>query len=530
VRTRVLLLALALLGVYARTWNFDFVAYDDPAFVTRNPQVAQGLGAEGLRWSASAVVAANWHPLTLLSHMLDVELFGVAPGPAHWVNAGLHLVNALLVFALLRSASGLAGPSLAVAALFALHPIQVEAVAWISQRKTLLAGCFSLQATLVWLGFARGGRRSCYAGALLLFAAALASKPTAVAWPALWLLLDAWPLARWRAARDLPRLALEKLPFFALAAALGWITLAVQSASGAVAADHGLALAPRALGAALAYAGTLRRLVWPADLAVHYPHPYLPAAGGEAPPLWQPLLASLLLVALTLAALRSLRTPLAVGWLWFAGLLLPTCGLVQVGTQALADRHAYLPSVGVFAALVFPLAAWARTSQLRARWLSRAGLVACALLGALSFHQLRHWYGSEALYRRAIQVSPRDAAMRFNLANAYLAQKRHAAAIGEYRQALAVDASLLEARVNLAIALQGLGQTGPAIRELRRALERHPESPAVHLNLGNALLAIGRVDEAIAHFERTLELEPGARLAARALARARSLPRPGAPP
>ena len=216
--------------------------------------------------------------------------------------------------------------------------------------------------------------------------------------------------------------------------------------------------------------------------------------------------------------------------LWFALLLAPTCGALQVGTQALADRYAYLPCAGIFVALAWPLAAWAQASALRQRWLARSALGLCALLAALSFHQLRHWYASEPLYRRAALVSPRDSAMRFNLGNAYQARRHYAAAVGEYRAALAVDPSLVQARVNLAIAYQELEQPRQALRELRRALASHPEQPAVHLNLGNTLLELGRTDEAIAHYERTLELEPGAQQAARALAHARKRRAQGAPP
>ncbi|MGH9361727.1 MAG: tetratricopeptide repeat protein, partial [Thermoanaerobaculia bacterium] len=357
-------LALLTVLVFAPVVRHDFVSLDDPAYVTGNAQVRRGLTAEGFRWAWGNEVAGNWHPLTMLSHMLDAELHGLDPGGHHLTSLLLHAANAVLLFVLLRRLTGAAGRSAAVAALFAVHPLHVESVAWIAERKDVLSAFFFFLALLAWSGYARRPSSWRYLLALLAFALGLLAKPMVVTLPLVLLLLDVWPLGRLPLAaaaerrRALGPLLREKLPFVLLA--LGAAAVALVTQREAMSPLAALSLGRRIANALLAYAAYLSDTVWPRGLAVFYPLP-------GALPAWRVALAAVLLAALTALALARLhRSPwLAVGWLWFVGMLLPVIGLLQVGSQARADRYTYLPSIGLFVALVWEVAARVPIGRLR---------------------------------------------------------------------------------------------------------------------------------------------------------------------
>jgi tetratricopeptide (TPR) repeat protein len=513
------LIAALTLAVYSQVTDFDFVRFDDPRYVTENPQVRAGLSFEGARWAFTTRSFVSWQPLTWLSHMLDVELFGLDPGSHHAVNLGLHVLNALLLFGLLRSLSGDPWPSALVAALFALHPLHVESVAWVSERKDVLSTALGLLATAAWVGWTRHGGAARYAAAIALLALGLLAKSMLVTLPCVWLLLDHWPLRRrdrgWR------RLCLEKLPAFALSAAVSTITFAVQQSGGAMRSAEQLAPGSGRLANALVSAvGYLRRTLWPEGLSVLVPHPGIPGLGGEPLTTAQVIGAAALLgVASALAAACARRRPyVAVGWLWYLGMLVPVIGLVQVGSQAMADRYTYLPLVGIFLIAAFGGADLARGAGRPRRTALGAGALAAVLACAVVSHgQARVWRDSESLFEHALAVNPDNVTIRNNLGNLRLAEGRVEEAIEQYRRVVRSMPDYAVAHDNLGNALASLGRVDEAIHHYREALRARPDSVHWELELGQLLVTRGELAEARRRFERALELDAGSASAWHAL-------------
>ncbi len=544
------LAALTLL-LYLPAREYGYVAYDDPDYVTANPAVQAGLTWDGVKWAFTTGHASNWHPLTWLSHQADQSFFGPGPAGPHLVNVALHAVNTALLFGvLLLFCPEARWRSAWVAALFALHPLHVESVAWVSERKDVLSALFFLL-TLGAYGFyvkrregGQDGARSWYVATLGLFALGLTSKPMLVTLPCVLLLLDHWPLRRlplgsWTEFRSTASALLwEKVPFFALSLASCGVTFVVQQQSGAVRSLESFTLGERLANAAVACTLYLQNTFWPAGLAFFYPHP-----GRWPVPL---VLGALLLVlALSFVALRAARIQpfVTTGWFWFLGMLVPVIGLVQVGNQAFADRYTYLPLIGVFIVL-----AWGATALAeRGRWPKSLLAVAAALpvlaCLVLTRGQLRHWHDSEALFGRALAVTENNFVAHNGLGFALLEQRRWDEAVVQFERALAIRPEFAEALNNLGTALQEKGDMAGAILRFRRAVEAQPgfvparynlgtvlleqgrtdealvqlkeavrlrpdHAPA-HLNLGNALLSRGRVDEAAAYYLRVTELQPG---------------------
>jgi hypothetical protein len=497
-----LLLTVAL--VYGQTAGFEFLLWDDDVYVTQNPIVSRGLTIEGVRWVFTSEHGSNWHPVTGLSHMLDCELFGLAPAAHHLVNVALHALNTLLLFGVLRSATGKLRPSALCAALFALHPLHVESVAWISERKDVLSASFGLAATWLWISWTRGGGGLRYASSLVLFALGLMAKPMLVTLPFVWLLLDAWPLGRLRGA--VTRRVLELLPFFALAAAVSVATVAMQESADSIILAKELSFPLRLANSVVSLARYLGKTVWPVDLATFYPHPYL--YGGQALSTLQIVGASLLLVVLTGLALGSRRGYIAVGWLWFLGMLVPVIGIVQVGAQAMADRYTYLPLVGVFIAVAFgleELLGHARVGATRfTKGLLALVLVACAVR---SWDQTRTWHDTIVLLEHSLSVAPRSALAHNNLGRAYAAEGQVENAAREFRASVSIF-PLRVPYLNLGAAERALGNNEAAIYSLELALTSGLDTAFTHLELGLALEAVGRTKEAEEHLRRARELDP----------------------
>jgi tetratricopeptide (TPR) repeat protein len=403
-RTALVAAALCLLvaAVFWRAGGFGFVDLDDPRYVLENPQVRAGLTWSGFRWAFSATWAANWHPLTWLSLMLDVEVFGLDPGWMHRVNVLWHCADTVLLFLVLRSATGALWRPALVAALFGVHPLHVESVAWIAERKDVLSAFFWLLATAGWVSYARRpstGRYLLVAGAMAL---GLLAKPMVVTLPVALLLLDVWPLGRadpalpWRSWA--PRLVLEKLPLLGLSLAASAVAVLAQGGAGAVAAAARLPLATRLANAVVAYAWYLWKTIWPVSLAAFYPHPGMSPGGIPA---WKVACAALLLAGVsTLVLWKSRRRPwLAVGWGWYLVTLLPVIGLVQVGRQGMADRYSYLPHIGIFIAVVWSLPVAAAPGRRAA--LAAAAVAAVLSLAATARTQAESWRDSLSLFSHA---------------------------------------------------------------------------------------------------------------------------------
>jgi len=472
------LLAVATVTLYASVASHPFIHFDDSGYVTENPQVQAGLTLAGLKWALTTFHAANWHPLTWLSHMLDVQLFGMSPGAHHLVNAVFHGVNAALLFLALASMTGAPVRSLAVAALFAAHPLHVESVAWVAERKDLLSTFFGL---LALCEYARERRRMWLVAAL--FALGLSAKPMWVTFPFLLLLLDHWPLNRGVHVR-------EKLPLFALSIASSVVTMLAQTAGNAVSA---LPLAMRLGNALVAYARYLGKTIVPWPLAIFYPH------GGALLEIWQVAGAVLLLAAITVLAFvqRRERPWVLVGWLWFLGTLVPVIGIVQVGAQAMADRYTYLPLVGLFVA-----AAW----TLRRPALAGAAVAACC---ALTLHQLGYWSSHEALFRHALAVTPDNAVAEGTLSEGFFHEGKFDAALRHALRSVELDPHGSRHWNNLAVVQRAAGHWDEAEASAGNAIAIEPRYAVAWKNLGEIAQHEGHHDRAAEAWGRLAALEPG---------------------
>jgi tetratricopeptide (TPR) repeat protein len=504
-----LALIAGVLAIYGQTLGFDFVAFDDDLYVTRNTYVREGLTPEGIRFAFSErgdYLGGGFppHPLTWLSLMLDAELFGDHPAGFHAMSTLLHALAAALLFAALQALTGAAWLSAVAAALWAWHPLRVESVAWVSERKDVLSGVFAM---LTLWGYARGVRRGSQRarrGALLCFALGLLAKPTLVPLPFALVLLDYWPLAR---SQRLARLLLEKWPYFALALLASLFTL--QSLRHWMVTPEFVSAGERAANAVVATATYLARFLWPHDLAVFYPHPYIQTAGGVPLGGATILASALLLAGLTLAVLWARRLPvLAVGWLWFLGMLVPTLGLVQAGHQALADRYSYLPSIGLGFAIVWGGGALAtRVPALRRPLVALAAVALVALAGA-AFAQARTWRDSETLFRHTLRVSPRASNIHYNLGDWLRIHGRVDEAIGHYRIAVGLDSGNPHLRFAFGRALHARGEVAEAIEAYRLAARLDPENGEYRYQLGLTYEILGRYAEAAHEYRAAAELAP----------------------
>jgi tetratricopeptide (TPR) repeat protein len=488
----------ATLLLYSRAVDFPFLNYDDHLYVTLNPHVKGGLTGENAAWAFTTFETGNWHPLTWLSLQLDAGLFGADSAAGfHLTNAVLHATNAALLFLALRALTGALWRSALVAALFALHPLRVESVAWVAERKDVLCALFGILALLAYAHYGRRpgpGRYALVFAALLL---GLLAKPMLVTLPFVLLLLDYWPLGRLspRTPGAVPRLALEKVPLFALAAASCAVTVVAQRGSGAIRTLQEMSLGSRLAGALLAYGAYLRQTVWPVDLAAAYPYHFAPPWSGEAEGC-----AALLLGLTGLAVWQAGRRPyLLVGWLWYLGMLVPVIGLVQVGIQARADRYTYLPSVGLFLAAV-----WGAAKLLQRRPAVAAAAAVLVLCAGATWVQLGYWADNESLWRHTLTVTgPGNPHALQNLGIALLDERRPAEALPYLEAGVRLDPYNPTAHFALGRALVELGQYAKAVPPLREALLLKPD-PAMHFPLARALAGLGRADEALAEFRTAL--------------------------
>jgi tetratricopeptide (TPR) repeat protein len=520
------LLALTTVLVYLPALRNGFVNFDDPPYVLNNSHVHEGISGPGLHWAFTTTACANWHPLTWLSLQLDAQLFGLRPWGFHLTNVLLHAVNAVLLFWVLQQLTGHVWRAATVAALFALHPLHVESVAWVAERKDVLSTLFFLVALSAYAGYVKRPSVPRYVLVILAFGLGLLAKPMLVTLPCLLLLLDYWPLGRLgRAgaslsssdppvtapavspsppARPLVGLVLEKLPLFGLAAASCVVTVMAQGKGGALSSADLIPFPERVANAVVAYVQYLGKAFWPRDLAVYYPHPGNTLAAGTV------LMAALILVALTAAALvGGRRWPyLAVGWLWYLGTLVPVIGLVQVGSQALADRYTYIPLIGVFIMAVWGVA------DLLGRWL--AGRVALAALTGVvlggcalgTWEQLQYWRDSATLWTRALQVTSRNAVAHNNLGAILLDRGKLPEATEHFQAAVRDLPDHAEASYNLGTALFLRGEPAKAVPALTRATQLRPDFGDAHYNLGLALLRLGAPEQAVQAFTRAIDLQP----------------------
>lgn len=497
------LIFAATLGVYARTFSFNFVAYDDNEYVYDNPNVSSGLSLRNLSWAFTTGHSANWHPVTWISHMLDVQIHGVGkPGSHHATNVLLHALNAVLLYALVRRFTRERWIAVLFAGLFAWHPLRVESVAWISERKDLLAGFFWLTATHAYVSYTAGRERRFYLATLGLLALGLMSKPMLVTFPFALLLLDLWPLRRIELSNLREpqnwKVIVEKLPMLALVIASSIVTYLVQSASGAVATGGTIPLPLRLQNAAVAVITYLGQLAWPVNLSFFYPHPALLNDGRIETWKWIACLLAILICSAVFAFLLRRRPVLFVGWFFFLGTLIPVIGIVQVGVQAHADRYTYIPMLGISIILVSGLG-WlaSRSDQLRPIVLSFAGI---GLLGfALATRQqVGHWKDTRTLMTRALEIDPNNFVAHNAVATVldeagFPDQAQH-----HYTRAVEICRVFPHAEFNLANLLSRKGDTQEALRHFNRAVKLDPRYADAYNNYGTLLEKVGRSDDAIA--------------------------------
>ena len=566
-----LFLVLGTLAVYWPVTHYAFVGYDDTDFVTANPHVQAGLTAEGFKWAWTSEVARNWHPVTMFTHMLDCQLFGLNAGWHHLTNLLLHIANSVLLFLVLKKMTGALWRSAAVAAFFALHPLHVESVAWIAERKDVLSTFFLLLTLWSYSRYsdeekapaARKKAWGFYCLTLVVFALGLMSKPMLVTLPFVLLLMDFWPLGRWKlaptkppltkgkaakplaisepgATRSLGWLVLEKTPFLALSALDSWITFAIQKHGGAMLSVSNWPIASRIQNALISYMRYIGKMFWPQKLAALY------LKTGEWPQ-WQVAGATLALIAITVTVIaQARRRPyLAVGWFSYVGMLVPVIGVVQVGMQTMADRYTYVPLIGIFIIVV-----WG-ACELASRWqlprLAPAGLAAIALAACMvsTARQVTYWRDSETLFQRMISATENNYMAHYNLGNYYSRQNRMDDAIANFREALAEEPNYADAHNNLggvlleqkkygeaishyadalrirtdylqyfnlanaqadaASARNDSGLFAAAVQNYGKALKLKSDSADIYNNLGMTLAAAGKPQEAIAQFRTAIQ-------------------------
>jgi protein O-mannosyl-transferase len=544
------LLVLAVGAVYLPVVGFEFTNYDDTYYVTRNPHVLQGLTWEGVRWAFTQGYSGNWHPITWISHMLDCQLYGLIAAGHHLTNLLLHAANSVLVFLVLRCLTGAVWRSACVAALFALHPLHVESVVWVAERKDLLSSLFGLLCLWAYARYAMGkGRRqkaecrieamtaverspqlpssfclhpsSFYFLSLFFFALGLMSKPMLVTWPCVLLLLDFWPLRRIQkaegrmenaapsgtqhAARNTldVSLLLEKIPFFVLSAVSSVVTFLVQQSWGAVVPLDHVPLTLRLLNVPVSYLRYLGNLVWPTDLAVMYPY-------VRGWPTGLVLGALLVLGAATLLVLwqQNRRPYLLTGWAWFLGTLVPVIGLIQVGNQSIADRYTYLPAIGIFILAVWGAAEWVGAQPARRAIAAVAATVMLTVCALLAQTQALCWQTTETLFRRALAVTSRNFVAYNSLGFYYVAQNNAEAAQRAFRAALTIQPACQYSWQGLGTALIAQRKYTEAIAACQKALEADPGMASAHSTLGLALMKLGQTNDAILHYSEALRAQP----------------------
>jgi Tfp pilus assembly protein PilF len=504
-------LILSTFLVFRQVRHFEFVSYDDSDYVYENPHVLNGLTAGGAIWAFTTNRSANWHPLTWLSLMLDCQLFGANAGGMHLVNLFLHLVNTFLLFAVLRKMTGALWPSAFVAAAFAIHPMHVESVAWIAERKDILSTFFLLLTLASYAGYVKRPSVYRYILSLVPFAFGLMAKPMLVTLPFLLLLLDYWPLNRisrfnWK---NIYNLVWEKIPFFVLSVISSVITFLVQRSCGAVTSIDAISLNNRIANAFLSYAEYMAKMFWPRNLAVLYP---LHAAGSI--PFWQAAMCALLLMGISFFVVRLGHSQryLPVGWFWFLGTLIPVIGIVQVGSQAYADRYTYIPYIGLFIMIAWGLplllSKLLSAPPQRKIVLGLSMVIVLTTLGICAHLQTSYWKNSFTLFSHTLAVTQNNYAAHNGLGVAYNRLGRGTDAIEAFSQAIQIKPDYAEAHYNLGNAYRKLGRFQDAVEAYKQAIRIKPDDAEIHNNLGVAYRKLGRLQDAVEAYKQAIRIKP----------------------
>jgi tetratricopeptide (TPR) repeat protein len=540
----VVLLIVCSLIAFGRILANDFINFDDNIYITENNHIKSGINTESIKWAVTSSYASNWHPLTWLSHILDWQLFGANASGHHLVNLLLHIGSAILLFLFLNKTTGSLWPSAFVAALFTLHPLRVESVAWVSERKDVLSMFLGLAVLYTYALYVEKPKLSKYCLCLILFALGLLAKPMLVTLPFVLMLLDYWPLERWQksyAAGNVPAsesvsersgkkkikvnkgsstnekkvsvpltnrakiirsLLWGKSPFIFLALVSCIVTIWAQSNGGAVASLEKLPFLERIMNAIVSYIAYLLKIFWPVNLAVFYPY-------EQFLPLWEVFGAASILLAISIAVIYFIKKApfLFVGWFWYLGTLVSVIGLMQVGKQAMADRYTYLPSIGVGIMIVWSIVYLLPKVKLRKIIIIPAAIILAALT-FLTWQQCGYWKNSVVLYDHVLKVTKNNDLAHYNLANELVKQKNIGEAITHYLEAIKINPYYSNAYSNLGAALAAQGKNEEAIAHYLAAIKINPNEEEPHSNLGVVLAAQGRNEEAIAHYLEAIKINP----------------------
>ena len=505
-------LIIMTLAVFWPASRNDFIIYDDPQYITDNDRVQDGLTLEGLIWAFTTFHASNWHPLTWLSHMLDIQIYGLNPAGHHSTSVILHTINVVLIFLLLLRMTGTAWKSASVAALFAIHPLHVESVAWVAERKDVLSAFFLILTIWAYVRYLDHPRIGRYLLLMLSFALGLMSKPMLVTLPFVLLLLDFWPLARlkfeegkgFKNALIIWRLIREKIPLFGLSVASSAITFLAQLKGGSVIGLETVPLKIRLENSFVSYVRYIFKLIWPHDLAVYYP--YL----GYNLPLWQVIGSGILILLISFLVLIHYhdRPYLSMGWFWYLGTLLPVIGWIQLAQQGIADRYTYIPFIGLFIILAWGLPDGLHRFRHRNLFLWAITGISILFFSSQSWVQLNHWSNSITLFEHTLQVTDNNDMAHTNLGIALENQGKIEEAIGHYTEALRINPNHQLAHNNFGNALAHLGQMGNAIHHYSEALRIQPDYPSARYNIAVALSRQGRIEEAIDQYNTVLQSQP----------------------
>lgn len=512
-----LLLLVLVLFVYAQTRTHDFINYDDETYITSNPRVTKGLNAQNMLWALTASWASNWHPVTWISHMMDIEIHGMNPGAHHFTSMLFHTLNAFLVFFLFRKMTGELWKSCFLAVVFAIHPLHVESVAWVAERKDVLSTFFGLITLWGYVRYVKNPGICRYGLILIFYSLSLMAKPMLVTLPFVFLLLDYWPLRRFD--QDIPseekswkrnyglqskamQFSIEKIPLVVIALGSCFITILVQQRGGAVGAATMFPFWDRVANSLITYITYVKKFVWPFDLAVIYPYPL-------SFPADKIILAGVLLAAvLILGFMGGKRFPyVIVGWLWYVGTLVPVIGLVQIGSQSMADRYTYFPLIGILIVITWvvpDLTAF----RVHRRKLIFFAMIFCVCMTLSAHVQTGYWKDSTRLFQHALDVTSGNWIANNNLGCA-LSQQGHAEqAIPYFQEALRINPEYDDARYNLGLAFVAGNRFNDAISQFSRILVTRPDDKDVHDRLGRIYGLQKRFDKAIDHFTRAIALDP----------------------
>jgi len=504
-----LLLILTILVTYWQVKDFNFVSYDDELYVTENSQVQAGISVDGTIWAFTTFRAGNWHPLTWLSHMLDCELYGLNPMGHHWTNLLFHITNTLLLFFMFQKMTGSMWRSAFVAALFALHPLHVESVAWVAERKDVLSTFFGMLTILAYIRYVKKRNFFRYSLIFILLSLGLMAKPMLVTMPFVLLLLDFWPLERLKyyspnQSSKLFSLIYEKIPLFIPVTISSVLTILAQKEVGALYSIEVLPITTRIANALISYNSYIFKTIWPQSLAVFYPH----TLGIMS--LWNVLLAAFAIAGISFFSIRLLKQHpyVAIGWFWYLGTLVPVIGLIQVGSQGMADRYTYIPLIGLFIIVVWGMPDLLKKSHSNKIILTVFAIILIFVFSTRSYFQIRHWENSATVFKNAIQTTKNNWLAHRELGLALMRKGKLDEAVFYYKKALQIRPKYLTALDNLGMTLHQLGRFEEALFYYSKALKIYPNDSGIHNNTANVLTALGKLEEAIKHYRKAILITP----------------------